>query len=251
MKLRKQIQTTMSLAAAMGTLGLLAAPLQAASIATTGFNYDWILASSETYATENAAESPPVDHMWYAADSGVSTTTYPGWDSTGAQTVDGKDFQLQSYTANNVLYKGTTYGTNGGDLTLVTPGSFSEISVLGGDFNTGTGGTSMTINFGDASDSGVIAIDFPAWAAATSGAGDFDAGITANGTTSAFDGTVGIVTYDLAANGFDGKTVESITFTSDADGYGVFGLSGVAVPEPSTTALLGLGGFALILRRRK
>jgi hypothetical protein len=51
-----------------------------------------------------------------------------------------------------------------------------------------------------------------------------------------FTGGVSTETYDLAANGFDGKTVESITFanTGDAGGYGVFGLSGV---------LAGSGGF--------
>ena len=56
------------------------------------------------------------------------------------------------------------------------------------------------------------------------------------------------------------------TFTSDGAGTLTFGIDGLpgggertgingfqleAVPEPSTTALLGLGGLALILRRRK
>ena len=41
------------------------------------------------------------------------------------------------------------------------------------------------------------------------------------------------------------------TNTSDYVGIGEIRFTGSAVPEPTTTALLGLGGLALILRRRK
>ena len=44
---------------------------------------------------------------------------------------------------------------------------------------------------------------------------------------------------NLGDNGYAGSDIGNIT------------LNGTAVPEPSTTALLGLGGIALILRRRK
>lgn len=43
----------------------------------------------------------------------------------------------------------------------------------------------------------------------------------------------------------------TITPTSYFDNINITGTEIVAVPEPSTTALLGLGGLALILRRRK
>ena len=50
------------------------------------------------------------------------------------------------------------------------------------------------------------------------------------------------------------ETINSVGFTSSEDGVTAnitnFSLTS-AVPEPSTTALLGLGGLALILRRKK
>jgi hypothetical protein len=216
---------------AVSALVLAMAPAaQADPIPSTGFNKDWILDSSEAYATENTNEAPPVGYMWYAADSGVDTTTYPGFNSTGLQTVDGHDFQL-SYTADNLLHLGTAYAggesVDIGTLTLVTPGSFTEISVLGSSFNVSPAGT-MTINFSDATDSGPIEIVFALWAGG--GGPEFEPGLTNNGTTGALNGGMSTVTYDLAANGFDGKTVESITFvnTGLVAGHGVFGLSGVA-----------------------
>ncbi|WP_129589777.1 PEP-CTERM sorting domain-containing protein [Rubritalea profundi] len=39
--------------------------------------------------------------------------------------------------------------------------------------------------------------------------------------------------------------------TSDYVGIGEIRFTGSAVPEPTTTALLGLGGLALILRRHR
>ena len=45
--------------------------------------------------------------------------------------------------------------------------------------------------------------------------------------------------------------VNGVSFTSDNSILNFTGASAVAVPEPSAAALLGLGGLALILRRRK
>ncbi len=58
--------------------------------------------------------------------------------------------------------------------------------------------------------------------------------------------------YDFIAAG----TSTNLKFTFESqDGGGLAGLDNIrittAVPEPSSTALLGLGGLALILRRRK
>jgi hypothetical protein len=55
----------------------------------------------------------------------------------------------------------------------------------------------------------------------------------------------GVITFDI-----DAGLATDDDFTTDVrSGLSAFQIS--AVPEPSTTALLGLGGLALILRRRK
>jgi hypothetical protein len=84
-------------------------------------------------------------------------------------------------------------------------------------------------------------------------------------TGSNSDGTAGTYPFgvggDRITRGF--ATVTSSTWVggSGSEGDGVrrsayalseqIQIAAVAAPEPSTTALLGLGGLALILRRRK
>lgn len=105
-----------------------------------------------------------------------------------------------------------------------------------------------------------------------------DQGQAAGGTTSFLnDGYVvnGVNSGDFTALGFNGGTLVeaqgtvggvagnyikfsnltgNLTVASDNSGAGRSPINGfvvVAIPEPSSTALLGLGGLALILRRRK
>ncbi len=60
---------------------------------------------------------------------------------------------------------------------------------------------------------------------------------------------------NAANRSFDGLIDNVRIYNSVEDATSLFGImkfnDAVAVPEPSSTALLGLGGFALILRRRK
>ncbi len=62
-----------------------------------------------------------------------------------------------------------------------------------------------------------------------------------------------VATQFSTGGSFDGNVVITLSNTSPA-GDNTVNYSNIvvdAVPEPSTTALLGLGGLALILRRRK
>jgi len=77
---------------------------------------------------------------------------------------------------------------------------------------------------------------------AANGSGNFNE--TPNANTDAFVGNGANATGNLVVGGFD-------NFQHDfgAGEFAAFNL--VAVPEPSSTALLGLGGLALIIRRRR
>ncbi|BDS06873.1 hypothetical protein NT6N_19130 [Oceaniferula spumae] len=72
---------------------------------------------------------------------------------------------------------------------------------------------------------------------------DLDISVHANGEIASFDPATGTVTGNGAAgaDSFNGSRVANLDLTFDV----------TAVPEPSSAALLGLGGLALILRRRK
>jgi len=85
--------------------------------------------------------------------------------------------------------------------------------------------------------------------------GELDVSGTA--TTSAYTGTGHIFNWDIDASTFGGISGAlegsplNIQLVSEAGYIFVDDVSLTAVPEPSTTALLGLGALALILRRRK
>ncbi len=121
----------------------------------------------------------------------------------------------------------------------------------GGTLN--TAGDALTFSFNQA-----ITLDFLDM-------GDF----TGNGLTS--EDAVSIIysnsnpTVTLIGGSFDNNTSDTITFSSGnaltanesftinrVDGnFSLEGFNVTVVPEPSSTVLLGIGGLALILRRRK
>ncbi len=81
--------------------------------------------------------------------------------------------------------------------------------------------------------------------------------ITAGGVLTTNDSSTVIIDYDQTQVSFTGfDAVLGSTFIDDGGSVtlttgSVLGANFDAVPEPSSTALLGLGGLALILRRRK
>lgn len=77
------------------------------------------------------------------------------------------------------------------------------------------------------------------------------------------DGNTGVINYtglplnanrSYAIGAFDGETLKSVTLSAAGDGFKELKQFefGVAVPEPSSLALLGMGAFAgLVIRKRK
>ncbi|MFK7910125.1 MAG: PEP-CTERM sorting domain-containing protein [Akkermansiaceae bacterium] len=78
----------------------------------------------------------------------------------------------------------------------------------------------------------------------------------AQGTGNASSFNPNVITFEVVSNGTDDIILQMVQGTPTAGGGtgGWFGYNGMeidVVPEPSSTALLGLGGLALILRRRR
>ncbi len=194
MKINKQMKTTMSLAAAMGSLAL-ATSANAAVISVS----DYVI-------------------------------------STGVGVLDPNT--------------GTTFGDSGNQLNdNVT--STSGSNTVGWDYNSGTDRPLTTFDLGSAWD--VQTIDIYTR--------------TSNGTITSIDISVSLddSTYSTVTNyAFSAPTasldvslldnaryVRVTTYSTDWSMISEVDFNGDAVPEPTTTALLGLGGLALILRRRQ
>lgn len=137
-----------------------------------------------------------------------------------------------SNSGGNVVMKSGSFTATGADIRLISTGTWLQFAAGG---------------------SGTVVFDevFDTWAT-TSEILDFETGNT--GTFTVNNGTLAAYTtrFEGGAIRVNGADVSAglITdyFDVSADGKTI---SLAAVPEPSSAALLGLGGIALILRRRK
>lgn len=155
----------------------------------------------------------------------------------------------------------TWYNLNGGaqaqSLNGADLGDFQTSLWLGGQtglWSEGNGVQYITMHYsisGDATATGTIAFDFQfytapndQWGTDVNGANTTDKSvdlIAAHGLTNG--------NYNLAV-WVEGKP-NNIGSVWDNNGGANYNATFAVVPEPSTTALLGLGGLALVLRRRK
>ena len=180
-------------------------------------------------------------------DSGDGRQGFPTTGSFVSDFNSNTTFQLAPYGGNNI-----TQSINGGSstLTLATPSSFSNVAFL--VTNIGAGGATFTLNFSDGSTVSDSVTSIPYW---VNGAGTDHEALSSqplinNGSP------IDLYEYDYSVPLIDqGKTLSSVTITSvqalNVDGNGLYqnlaglALSGTAVPEPGTYALM-LGGLAVL-----
>ena len=159
-----------------------------------------------------------------------------------------------SYTVTGV----TDAGTNGLQTATNDPNT-AIFTFVGGpvDLTITNSDLSTTVIFDDNRGSQDISNTF----AADAGEWTFVQG-TATNSVPTFTNAAGTFTFDSVANNFQGPNqdwgtltisgITELTWTStDDSNFESFSFSAEAVPEPSSTALLGLGGLALLARRRR
>ena len=225
MKMNQSMKTSMSLAAAMGTLALATSAQAATTIVGVA---DFTLSSSSAAGATH--DNLPAAFLAQLA---------PG-DITPSATS--------------------------------TLGSFPVSNLTDGDLGTGAGSSSwasgsastvtLTLDFASADVAGIILN----WGWGDRTPGDYE--VMINGTTSlgsirvdTAGGTSGaesseLNTYIIFDSVQSGATKIEVIGTNGGGNANTWGFDEIevytgVVPEPSTTALLGLGGLALILRRRK
>ncbi len=172
------------------------------------------------------------DHEGFAVMNGDLPAAR--WDNNNGGAVGRHGFAVAAVNNSNlnaILYDGTTGSRIVSTSTIpITVGSSGNINLIVGEisFNTGTGGADVFKLYNATDD------------------GSLDAGdLTLIDTIEADMDESLLTTLNLTRQvNINYDEVRIATTLDEALGLGV-------VPEPSTTALLGLGGLALILRRRK
>ncbi|HXR48724.1 MAG TPA: PEP-CTERM sorting domain-containing protein [Candidatus Limnocylindrales bacterium] len=254
-------------AGALAVLGTTAAQANMTPISAFGWNADGVI------------QSPTVDPqstlLPYNGNWAYYSTTAPGAPAgTGialgtsfTSVYDGTtvfQFQPAGVGSPNVIglqAQGST--TPSGSLFLASPKAYTELSLLGTtSVNGGLTYPTVTINYGNGAPSQSLSIPLPNWnSASTYGNVALNLGYYVGQKASAgytFVGPFGNpfslyqmnITPSDTTDPIESITIESSTYGGD-NAEQFFALSGqVAVPEPATFALAGLGALALICGRR-
>ena len=232
----------MSLAAAMGTLAL-ATSAQAAVMVTTETDLAPSGAHLTAYTPTFTAGGPSGSDLLEGLSAISSSGNFQTEDSAGLSALTNgsvSTYYHQSVPANNVDYPTThsAYASAGsGHEAVYDLGAtvdLAEIVIYGGWTDGGRDQQNVDV----------------LWSAD-------NVSFTSLGATLGVNGSSGLISHRNSITD-DGGTLASgvryikLDFGAVENGWtGYAEIDAFAVPEPTTTALLGLGGLALILRRRK
>jgi hypothetical protein len=232
MKINKSIKTTMSFAAAMGSLILAAGSANAA-----------IVIANHSFEGPDVANFGGTPENWTIVGSEVSVYNHFGttFSTRTDPNPDGSDQAVfsrggDSYQVLDDATVGGGLGTNVAANTIYTMtvdvGDRSDLTFQGAELRLGIGSVFGT-NLLTAT---VVSSDTPTYV----GTNTTDGWKTWVSTfTTGASPTAGALRVELINPGTDQTLFDNVRLTA------------VTIPEPSTTALLGLGGLALILRCRK
>jgi len=227
MKLNQSMKTTMSLAAIAGLA--LATSTQAATI--VGVTIEDVSSEIATFAR--------------TADNTINGSAFEpnGTGTHGASTANGNGMWLSQ---GNFVSGGAPFDPLPAHITYDLEDNYDLSSFTVWNYNennaTGRGANGVTVSVASSEGGSFTALAGITTFAQAPGNDTTNFGETFDLTSLVAAGNVRLLRIDITSNhsgDFDFAGLSEIRF------------DGAAVPEPSTTALLGLGGLALILRRRK
>ena len=240
----KPFFTTALLIAAAG----LTTTATATPIAVTGYDAD-IVAEAGNGAITTVTNAGVIANIFTLAEVGYTGVT--GTTTGTPLTITGDTVTTQNGTVFSVDADANNAIINDGTLTLVTSGKYEDLQIL--LFQT-SGSFTATLTFADTSTSDYSpSASFKDWGQSDA----FDAFATKTAAprrdTNNYNPSAGLymreVNFDLSAAD-QLKDIVSIEFDFTTDRASVLGVSGTLVPEPSSLALLGLGGLCVLRRRR-